>query len=287
MDKNKYLITLRPKNEQLKKVIAYYYFHVSTDDNNEESFHFYPNYQHALTIYIENQPTTNYNSNQLNTIENTAKKKITSLFTINKKDKILVNIRSPFHKIGVVFYPLGFNHFIDSTLEEVMQQNTTTRLNLGESFNKSITEITIKTDVYKQLEILENELLKLYRPFNENILSQVIKEIILTNGTIKVCELEHNFHVNRKTLLRQFKKHTLTTIEEYKKMVMFRNSLNYALQNKESVNLTDIALYTMYYDQSHFIKHFKSITKETPKTLLPKIAKLGNEDLYWHFVKNK
>src|SRR5690606_18865319 len=122
-------------------------------------------------------------------------------------------------------------------------------------------------------------------PFEEKQLQKAIKEIVLSNGTIKVDELEKLTSVSRKTLLRLFKKHTLSSIEDYKKMVMFRNSLNYALQNKELSNLTDVALFNMYYDQSHFIKHFKSITKETPKTLLPKISQIGNEDLYWHFLE--
>ena len=68
-------------------------------------------------------------------------------------------------------------------------------------------------------------------------------------------------------------------------MVMFRNSLNYALSQKDLVNLTDVALYNMYFDQSHFIKHFKSVTNETPKTLLPKITQLDNKDLYWYFLE--
>lgn len=284
MDNKSYLKTLKPKNEQLKKVIAYYYFHVSENENHSESFYFYPNYLHAVTIYIGNKITLNYEPIESKIEKDENPKSITCLYTVNSKHKTLVNINGSFHKIGIVFYPLGFNHFIKKPLNEFMPKDFM-KIDLGESFHEALQKIDKNDDLENQLEILENELLKLYQPFQENILTHSIREIILSNGAIKINELEEQFQTNRKKLLRLFKKHTLISMEDYKKMVMFRNSLNYAIQNKEEANLTDVALFAMYYDQSHFIKHFKSITNETPKTLLPKINKLGNEDLYWHFFE--
>jgi len=283
--KNKsYLKTLKPKSELLKKVVAYYYFHVCEEENHSESFYFYPNYLHAVTIYIGNKITLNYEPIESKIEKGENPKSITCLYTVNSKHKTLVNINGSFHKIGIVFYPLGFNHFIKKPLNELMTKDFM-KIDLGESINEALKNIDKTDDLNFQLETLENELLKLYLPFQEPILNDSIREIILSNGAIRISELEEQFQTNRKKLLRLFKKHTLISIEDYKKMVMFRNSLNYALQNKEEANLTDIALFAMYYDQSHFIKHFKTITKETPKTLLPKINKLGNEDLYWHFFE--
>lgn len=284
MENKSYLKTLKPKNEFLKKVIAYFYFHVCEEENHSESFYFYPNYLHAVTIYLGNKVTLNYEPICSNIEKDTNPKSITCLYTVNSKHKILVNINGSFHKIGIVFYPLGFNHFIKKPLNKLMTKDFM-KIDFGESFNEALQKIDKTDDLNVHLEILENELLKLYQPFQEDILTNSIREIILSNGAIKINELEELFRINRKTLLRLFKKHNLTSIEDYKKMVMFRNSLNYALQNKEEANLTDVALFSMYYDQSHFIKHFKSITNETPKTLLPKINKLGNEDLYWHFFE--
>ena len=284
MEKKSYLVTLKPKNEQLKKVIAYFYFHVCENENHSESFQFYPNYLHAITIYFGNKVTLNSNpiGSKIDKSENP--NEITCLYTINTTQKIQVEMNGAYQKIGIVFYPLGVNHFIKKPLNEIMSENFK-RIDLDETFTEALQNINKADDLEKQASILENALLKLYKPLNEEILNNSIKEIILSNGAIKITELEELFKINRKTLLRLFKKHTLTSVEDYKKMVMFRNSLNYAIQNKNEANLTDVALYAMYYDQSHFIKHFKSITNETPKTLLPKINKLGNEDLYWHFFE--
>lgn len=282
MEKNHGLVTRKPKNELLKKQIAYYYFHLSNDAKLANSFYFYPNYLHALTIYKGSDISLDTTHKNSKIRPSSDRDKFSVLYTVNANDKIHVSMEGNFHKIGVVFYPLGFNHFIDLPLNQLLQQPLQ-EINLCENFNTIICQIDQEQSIAQQLDILESALLAIYRPFQENTLQKAIKEIVLSNGIIKVDELEKITAVSRKTLLRLFKKHTYSTMESYKKMVMFRNSLNYALQKKELVNLTDIALYNMYYDQSHYIKHFKSITRETPKTLLPKIVQIGNEDLYWHF----
>lgn len=286
MSQANYLITHKPKNELLKKYISYYYFHVSTDENHSEAFYFYPNYMHALTIYKGNDVEIDLQekSSKVRTSKN--KEKLTFLYSINLKDKIHVDLKGTFHKIGIVFYPLGINHFIDKPLSNFLS-GAFQEISMNTSFKQHFETITKETPVDEQIDLLEKALMAALYPFQNNALQTAVREIILSNGTVKVETLESITFTSRKTLLRLFKKHLYSTIEEYKKMVMFRNSLTYAVQQQELVNLTDIALYSMYYDQSHFIRHFKSITEETPKTLLPQIVQIGNEELYWHFIDEK
>lgn len=279
------LVTFKPINEQLKKLVAYYYIHNSEDENNKETFYFYPNYLHALTIYKGNDIKIDPKIKRGSKITSSKdKEKVTILYTINHSEKYKVKLSGSFNKIGIVFYPLAFNHFIDKPLDELLI-NKIQEVNLHSNFISNIQEISDKHTNNQIIKIIEKALLSIIKPFNENELDKSIKEIIRSNGTVKISELEKLTGKNRKTLLRYFKKHTLLSIEEYKKMVLFRNSLNYALSQKDLVNLTDVALYNMYFDQSHFIKHFKSVTKETPKTLLPKITQLDNKDLYWYFLE--
>lgn len=284
MEKNNYLITRKPQHELLKKQIAYYYFHASTNEAHSEAFYFYPNYLHALTIYKGSDVLIDPKGNNSSVKPALNRDKLTTLYTINLDKKMHVELEGAFYKIGVVFYPLGFNHFIEHPLAQIMTQSFQ-EVDLNGLFKHKIAAISQEQPIEEQLKILENALLAIMKPFQENTLQKAIREIVLSNGTIKVEELEKLLLVSRKTLLRLFKKHSFSTVEEYKKTVMFRNSLNYALQHKELVNLTDVAVYSMYYDQSHFIKHFKSITKETPKSLLPKIVQIGDEDLYWRFLE--
>ena len=285
MKKGTELITLKPQNEQLKKLVAYYYFHTSNNEQHSESFYFYPNYLHALTIYKGNEILLGAQNKSSVITESNDNGKLTVIYTINLKDKCHVEMKGVFNKIGIVFYPLGINHFTEKPLN-VLSTQQIQQVSLNSRFHEILSQLTNDLSAYQKLEIVESALLSIIQPFQEIELQKAIKEIIKSNGAIKISELEQITDKNRKTLLRLFKKHTLTTIEAYKKMVMFRNSLNYAIKHKELANLTDVALYNMYYDQSHFIKHFKSITNETPKTLLPKIKQIDNEDLYWYFLED-
>jgi len=286
MNQKNYLITRRPKDNFLKNHIAYYYFHVSNYEEHSEAFYFYPNYMHALTIYKGNDVEIDLDGKSSKVRTSADTDKLTFLYCINLKDKIHVDLQGTYHKIGIVFYPLGINHFIDKPLNEFLS-NSFQKLIMDTIFEEHIRTLKKEQPLEEQVEILESALIAVMRPFENKVLQRAVREIILSNGTIKVDALEAITFTARKTLLRLFKKHLYATIEDYKKMVMFRNSINYALQHQEMLNLTDIALYSMYYDQSHFIRHFKSITEETPKTLLPKIVQIGNEDLYWHFIDEK
>ncbi len=182
-----------------------------------------------------------------------------------------------------MFNPLGINFFIDKPLSEILTSDFDFFPHFGEEFREVLSQVFDETELHRKAVLLDEFFEKRFADFNEPVLKKSIKEIISTNGAIKVTELSEQLNVNRKTLLRLFKKHTNMSVEEFRKMVMFRQALNYFHKNKETTNLTDVALFSMYYDQAHFIKHFKSITKETPTTLLSKISHLGEEDTYWYF----
>src|SRR5690554_3168320 len=277
---NESFTTAKPLSEKIRRYISYYYFHASDDENYNKSFVFYPNYKHALTVYKHSEVTLTEYESIVNPSEKTI---IKPLYAINKSKNIKVSIKGVFDKIGIVFNPLGINFFIDKPLNEVLTSDFNYFIYFGEEFREVVTQVFDEKNLENKVALLDKFFEKQFVTFDEPILKKSIKTILSTNGAIKVSELSEEVNINRKTLLRLFKKHTNMSVEEYRKMVMFRQALNYFHQNKETTNLTDVALFSMYYDQAHFIKHFKSITKETPTTLLSKISHLGEEDTYWYF----
>ncbi len=277
---NDTFVTIKPLSEKISRYISYYYFHASDDENYNKSFVFYPNYKHALTVYKDSKVTLTESESKVSPSEKTT---IKSLYAINKSKNIKVTIKGVFDKIGIVFNPLGINFFIDKPLSEIFTTELGFFPYFGGEFTKLLAQVFDEKELQNKATLLDAFFEKRFVEFDEPILKKSIKEIISTNGAIKVSELSEKSNIHRKTLLRLFKKHTNMSVEEYRKMVMFRQALNYFHQNKETTNLTDVALFSMYYDQAHFIKHFKSITKETPTTLLSKISHLGEEDTYWYF----
>lgn len=277
---NDTFITAKPESEKISRYISYYYFHKSEDENYQKSFIFYPNYKHALTVYKDSKITLKDNESVVNPSE---KIDIRPLYTVNKDKNMKVSMKGRFDKIGIVFNPLGINHFIENPLQEIFTTNFGFFSYFGDDFKQVLERIFSENQINEKISLLDIFFQKKYIDFHQPVLKKAVGEIIVSNGATKVGELSENLNVNRKTLLRLFKKHTNMSVEEYRKMVMFRQALNYFHHNKETTNLTDVALFSMYYDQAHFIKHFKSITKETPTTLLSKISHLGEEDTYWYF----
>lgn len=280
LKKNDTFITAKPISQKISRYISYYYFHASDDENYNKSFVFYPNYKHALTMYKDSEVTL---TDSESIVSPSDKINIKPLYTINKEKNLKVSIKGCFDKIGIVFNPLGINFFIEKPLSEIHSTDFDFFSYFGEKLREVLAQVFEEKDLQKKVILLDTFFEKRFVEFDEPILKKSVKEIITSNGAIKVSELSEELNVNRKTLLRLFKKHTNMSVEEYRKMVMFRQALNYFHQNKETTNLTDVALFSMYYDQAHFIKNFKSITKETPTTLLSKISHLGEEDTYWYF----
>lgn len=281
MDSKGTFVTVKPKDALVGKYISCYYFHVSYDPEFIKKFFFYPNYNHALTVYKGSTATL---TKQGSMVVPSSEGKISCFYTVNVDKNFKVELNGIFNKIGVVFNPLGINHFLTEPLCDVFNANIAVFSHFGIDFEKVLQHVYDDADIDKKVTLLDTFFRSRFNTFSEHVVKSAVAEILNSNGSVRVEELSDKLLVNRKTLLRLFKKHLCCSIEEYKKLVMFRNALNYSQQAGESATLTDVALYSLYYDQAHFIKHFKSVTKLPPKQLLSNLTKLGSQEVvYWHF----
>lgn len=280
MDTKGNFITVKPADEVVAKHIAYYYFHSSDNDAFDSKFTFYPNYLHALTIYKNSEVRFTEDSSIIRpaTTETTG-----CYYSINTHQSFSVDLEGRFDKIGIVFNPLGLNYFVDKPLCDAFEPAFGPFNYFGKALENVVDEMAKLRDAEAKAVLLDSFFRTAYCGFAEAGVKRAVQEILNSNGTIRVEELSDAIGVNRKTLLRLFKKHLCCSVEEYKKMVMFRNALNYAQQVGDDATLTDVALYNYYYDQAHYIKHFKSVTMQSPKSLLSKLTQLGNQPVYWNF----
>ncbi|HYD92001.1 MAG TPA: AraC family transcriptional regulator [Flavobacterium sp.] len=274
-------ITVKPKDEIAARHIAYYYFHVSDDAGFTNKFYFYPNYKHAITVYEGSDVSLTGEGSRVVPAND---KKISSFYSINTDKNFKVELNGAFNKIGIVFNPLGLNHFINEPLSNYFDRSISAFTYFGEDFLQICHKVFREKDNEAKGALLDAFFRLRYCGFDEPVLRKALQLILNSNGSIKVEELSDELATNRKTLLRLFRKHLCCSVEEYKKLVMFRNALNYAQKAGEDTTLTDVALYSLYYDQAHYIKHFKSVTKQSPKALLSKLTDLGShEEVYWNF----
>ncbi len=109
---------------------------------------------------------------------------------------------------------------------------------------------------------------------NKNTIEKICEIIKLHDDEINVSEIGKTLNLSQRLLQIKFKTATGLTIKKYIQILKFRKSVDQMVNaDLEKLSLTEIALYNKYFDQSHFIKQFKDVTKTTPK--------MFNPDLYF------
>ena len=112
---------------------------------------------------------------------------------------------------------------------------------------------------------IENLLLQLPLLENKNTIAidKVVNYIHLKEGMVSVTELLEIIPFSQKTLETQFKQMVGLTPAKYIRVHRFLNLMKQYENNK--IDLKDLIYMYDYYDESHFIKDFKSFTSKTPK----------------------
>lgn len=105
---------------------------------------------------------------------------------------------------------------------------------------------------------------------DKNLIEKICEIIKISEEEISVSDISKTLNSSQRLLQIKFKNATGLTIKKYIQILKFRKSVDQMINaDLEKMNLTEIALYNKYFDQSHFIKKFKDVTKTTPKTFDP------------------
>ena len=266
-----------PKNEVLKTHIKTYYLHAATEKDFHQNIIYYPNYTTTLNIY-KNSKIEWSDFERTHTYDKKEGFKTLLVGKINKARGI--KMFGPFEKIGIVFHPLGLNHFINIPLSKIIKEHFSFFDFFGNVWDELLVELFNAKEINDKVKVLDDFFTEHYFLFNENRLKKAVDIILNKNELIKVSDLADELNISRKTLLRLFQKHLSYSVEEYISVVKFRKALiNYQNKNHPS-RLTDIAYESGYYDQSDFIRHFKSRAGVNPKRLFAELQTV-EKGLYW------
>ena len=171
---------------------------------------------------------------------------------------------SDFATLFVVIFNPGFASTItNKPLNEFFEKF----IPMDEFFN-SRTNLTMLHQLQNQkshknrIDVMESFLVKKIASNSlDNIIHNSISEIKKQKGLISIKEMADELPISRDTFEKRFRHLVGTTPKKYASIVRFRNLFEKPLKNGR---LTDIALDAGYYDQSHFIKDFKSYTGKLP-----------------------
>lgn len=267
--------TVLPSTPKLKKHIAYYYFLKGGNQKTPVEFSYYPHYYSTLNFFkhgeIVIKGATRY-------VFHNKQKAYTSVFSRNTKSVKSSLLEGPYNVIGVVFKPLGINHFVIQKLHNQFQEYIFEAL--GITLHTYLDNIFDKAVFSQKAQLLDEFFSHNYNEFKAPILKDAVAKILACKGDINLTELSAFCDVNRRTLLRHFKDHLGYSFRDFKAVVKFRTALNQGIQKGQLNKLSDLAYDANYYDQSDFIKQFKVKSKETPKQMLKTVTQVTDQ-LLW------
>ncbi|TGL21747.1 AraC family transcriptional regulator [Leptospira yanagawae] len=178
-------------------------------------------------------------------------------------EPIQIEIEGPFFFMMVQLFP----SFIGATFGIPIGELTNSCWTIPKSEwqSESYFEISIhkhSTEIAKDaiFRFLLNESIN----FTPDITLQTCMETILnSNGNCEIKRIVSSIGMSERTLQRKFQQYVGLTPKQFATIIRFQTSLQ-ELKDEQNTKLTEIAYDNGYFDQSHFIRQFKSFTKEKP-----------------------
>jgi AraC-like DNA-binding protein len=95
-----------------------------------------------------------------------------------------------------------------------------------------------------------------------------IQQIFQSNGMTSIDSLRQNIHASRRYVEKLFKNSIGVTPKQYARLIRVKKASIIMLQESFCGQVSTVAAELEYYDQSHFLKDFKSVVGMTPTQFL-------------------
>ena len=261
----------RPQNNVLRKYIDGYYFISENKKSGQIKYYTFPNNFCILSVNQNAKVELKENSYLVSSAETD---EILADIVVRYTEPIEVVYENAVDEITIKFNPLGINHFIDNPA--IFKQSKMDNFIPFPDYTESMKLIFNETNRKKQIELLENYWLSKFLARDFTLMNQIITDV---ETELKIEDIAKKYNVSRKHINALFLKFIGKTPSEYRKIYRFRNTL---LENKKSKNLTALSHGSLFYDQSHFIKDFKALTKLNPSWFFKNID--TEQDNIWLFM---
>ncbi|MBX2816851.1 MAG: helix-turn-helix domain-containing protein [Saprospiraceae bacterium] len=268
---------IRPLLPHLRPWIKGYYVHGSEDPDFSGKLTFYQNITTTLSIYLDSVTTSN---NRQRSQRHQANKGFHCLL-VGLVDRYQeVTFEGPLNRLAIVFQPGGLNHFVQGPLSQLLARHYSYFSEYDHEFTAFLPQLFDEPSLEGKRRLLDHFFEERFLPFGEPLLLDAIRLMTTAEEPLKVHELSSRFNVSRRTLLRKFRKHLGYSVEEYAATIKFRRALLHFQKMNPSINLTEMALESQYYDQADFNHQVKSRSGLTPTALFRELQIIDNT-LFW------
>ena len=179
---------------------------------------------------------------------------------------------------GIKINPGGLPLFLDYSYKELKNLYVEVD-NLADRDLLELEERVLeKESVEGKIRVVEDFLLKRISKLNSDdnyvLFSAIVEHIKAKKGEVRFDALSAYFNINYKKVERLFQFYLGITPKTYIRIIRF-NATIYLRGQLAQLNLTQLGNEVGFFDQSHFIREFKSFSSLTPKDFFTKKLSLS------------
>ncbi|HEX8246774.1 MAG TPA: AraC family transcriptional regulator [Pyrinomonadaceae bacterium] len=272
--------TFTPQNPLLRKYIECFYTLTRKREEKDDVYLAFPNVFSILCLHRQTKIELIEN---VRTLSHRPGNEFVSNLICHIKRSEQIRYQGEADEICVYFKPLGINAFLDKELRQYVRA-AVAEFNPFEDYRLKMTEIFSFENVEDRIRALENYWLSKHVGFRHAFLPQTVEEIMENDRQFSLSGAARKIGISRTTLVKHFDLHLCTTPSHFKKIARFRSAMKQHGFKFSGANLTALSHSAEYFDQSHMIKDFKSLTSFAPKPFFSNISSLENGRINWMFL---
>lgn len=172
--------------------------------------------------------------------------------------------------LGIRFHPMGASLFLNDDVSLFNDQVADLRSVMGATLDELYQQLQDAHHIKARINLLETFVhsriaLAAKRKDMSMLVKMVMNELTMDDFFDNIDNVASRYGITSRYLQKVFRQHTGLTPKLFSKINRFQKSL--ALIGNSDMSLTSIAYQSGYFDQSHFIREFRTFTGNTPSRL--------------------
>ncbi|MBT8245321.1 AraC family transcriptional regulator [Winogradskyella sp.] len=257
-----------PKSEFLKQYIQS--FSILTN-NGDRDINYYIFPQIGSTMVLTNGITTKRYENKIQFSNNSSSRPKVEVFG-KYLNPVNIVYQGQFIEFSIDFTAFGINYFLNKPYKLIAPSN------FQEVEHSSLLQLCLQINeiqkIEEKVEIAEQYFIEAFKEIKVDYLEKAVT-LISNSENISVENVAQQCNTTARTLNRVFNNYIGCSPQTFKKIVKFRKAVNYKLQSDRQVNYTEVCYENDFYDSSHFLRVFKSLTNENPSNFFNSILEMG------------
>jgi AraC-like DNA-binding protein len=166
--------------------------------------------------------------------------------------------------ISVRFRPGAFKYVFSGPLNEFVNAKVPV-IDLWQSQGLQLKDKLRKlNDHHDKIKVIAAFIAANLNEKKHSVIDDSVNEIICKKGIVDISSLEHDSHLSTAQFRKRFREEVGLSPKKYAKIIKVNAILSELGNFDGGQHLTDLVYAYDYFDQSHFIKDFKSIVGKTP-----------------------